>query len=120
MKYAAIADWATDKQYPVTFSPRAPNSAWPARATTDGSPAGRASARSAAWTPSFTATIQQIHAELTVTPVCGGSGRSWSCAACVSPASESAATQAAGLQGRHPRAWKKTTVAGLRPIDAPY
>ena len=26
---------------------------------------------------------------------------------------------AAGLQGRHPRAWKKTTVAGLRPIDAP-
>src|SRR6476646_261064 len=27
--------------------------------------------------------------------------------------------QGAGLQGRHPRAWKKTTVAGLRPIDAP-
>ncbi len=25
----------------------------------------------------------------------------------------------AGLRGRHPRAWKKTTVAGLRPIDAP-
>ncbi len=27
--------------------------------------------------------------------------------------------RAAGLQGRHPRAWKKTTVAGERPIDAP-
>ena len=27
--------------------------------------------------------------------------------------------QGAGLQGRHPRAWRKTTVAGLRPIDAP-
>jgi transposase InsO family protein len=27
--------------------------------------------------------------------------------------------RAAGLQGRHPRAWRKTTVAGRRPIDAP-
>ena len=27
--------------------------------------------------------------------------------------------KAAGLRGRHPRAWKKTTVAGRRPIDAP-
>lgn len=25
----------------------------------------------------------------------------------------------AGLQGRHSRAWKKATVAGLRPVDAP-
>jgi transposase InsO family protein len=27
--------------------------------------------------------------------------------------------RAAGLQGRHPRAFKRTTVAGPRPIDAP-
>jgi putative transposase len=27
--------------------------------------------------------------------------------------------QAAGLQGRHPRAWKKTTTAGQRPVPAP-
>jgi transposase InsO family protein len=27
--------------------------------------------------------------------------------------------KAAGLQGRHPRAWKKTTIQGRRPIDAP-
>ena len=27
--------------------------------------------------------------------------------------------QAASLRGRHPRAWKRTTVAGQRPIDAP-
>jgi hypothetical protein len=27
--------------------------------------------------------------------------------------------QGAGLSGRHPRAWKKTTVAGQRPVDAP-
>ena len=27
--------------------------------------------------------------------------------------------RAAGLQGRHPRAWKRTTVAGQRPVDAP-
>ncbi|MDQ4103247.1 MAG: IS3 family transposase [Actinomycetota bacterium] len=25
----------------------------------------------------------------------------------------------AGLRGRHPRAWKKTTIAGQRPVDAP-
>lgn len=27
--------------------------------------------------------------------------------------------QAAGLQGRHPRAWKQTTVAGEKPVPAP-
>ena len=27
--------------------------------------------------------------------------------------------RAAGLRGRHPRAWKKTTIAGQRPVDAP-
>ena len=27
--------------------------------------------------------------------------------------------RAAGLRGRHPRAWKRTTVAGQRPVDAP-
>ena len=27
--------------------------------------------------------------------------------------------QAAGLQGRHPRAWKQTTVRGDRPVPAP-
>jgi transposase InsO family protein len=27
--------------------------------------------------------------------------------------------RAAGLRGRQPRAWKRTTVAGQRPIDAP-
>lgn len=27
--------------------------------------------------------------------------------------------KAAGLQGRHPRAWRRTTVAGVRPVDAP-
>lgn len=26
--------------------------------------------------------------------------------------------RAAGLQGRHPRAWKRTTIAGQRPVDA--
>jgi putative transposase len=27
--------------------------------------------------------------------------------------------RAADLRGRHPRAWKRTTVAGPRPVDAP-
>jgi hypothetical protein len=67
----------------------------------------------------LTATIQEIHtelhghpgvrrgAELVVRGVRVARKRTWRL------------MQAAGLQGRHPRAWKKTTVAGLRPIDAP-
>ena len=27
--------------------------------------------------------------------------------------------RAAGLQGRHPKAWKRTTIAGERPVPAP-
>jgi putative transposase len=27
--------------------------------------------------------------------------------------------KAAGLRGRHPKAWKRTTIGGDRPVDAP-
>ena len=116
MKYAAIADWATAKQYSVTFMcaqlgvVRQGYYRWLAdgpcqRERTDAE---------------LTEQIRQIHAELhghpgvrriwaelAVRGVRAGRKRVWRL------------MKAAGLRGRHPRAWKKTTVAGLRPIDAP-
>jgi putative transposase len=116
VKYAAIAGWATDKQFSVTFMcaqlgvVRQGYYRWLAagpcqRERTDAE---------------LTETIREIHrdlhghpgvrrvwAELVVRGVRTARKRVWRLMA------------AAGLQGRHPRAWKKTTVAGLRPIDAP-
>ena len=87
MKYAAIADWATDKQFSVTFMcaqlgvARQGYYRWLAegpceRERTDAE-LTETSARS---TPSSTAI-----------PACAGSGPSSSCAACGSPASGSGA-----------------------------
>ena len=116
MKYAAIADWATDKQYPVTFMcaqlgvARQGYYRWLA-----GGPSERERCDA-----ELTATIRQIHAELHGHP---GVRRVWAELVVrgvrVARKRVWRLMQAAGLQGRHPRAWKKTTVAGLRPIDAP-
>src|SRR5438876_4231532 len=116
VKYAAIADWATDKQYPVTFMCAqlgVTRQGYYRRLAGGPSERERSDAE-------LTATIRQIHtqlhghpgvrrvwAELVVRGVRVARKRVWRL------------MQAAGLQGRHPRAWKKTTVAGLRPIDAP-
>ena len=116
MKYAAIADWATAKQYSVTFMctqlgvVRQGYYRWLAegpcqRERTDAE---------------LTEQIRDIHAELHGHP---GVRRVW--AELVVRGVRAARKRvwrlmrAAGLQGRHPRAWKRTTVAGQRPIDAP-
>jgi len=116
VKYAAIADWATDKQYSVTFMctqlgvVRQGYYRWLAegpcqRERTDAE---------------LTEQIRDIHAELHGHP---GVRRVW--AELVVRGVRAARKRvwrlmrAAGLQGRHPRAWKRTTVAGQRPIDAP-
>ncbi len=116
MKYAAIADWAPDKQFPVTFMcaqlgvARQGYYRWLASGTSERE---RTDAE-------LTAQIQKIHTELHGHP---GVRRIW--AELVVRGVRTARKrvwrlmQAASLQGRHPRAWKKTTVAGLRPIDAP-
>ena len=116
MKYAAIADWAADKEYSVTFMcaqlgvVRQGYYRWLAdgpcqRERTDAE---------------LTEQIREIHrdlhghpgvrrvwAELVVRGVRVARKRVWRL------------MRAAGLRGRFPRAWKKTTTAGRRPIDAP-
>jgi transposase InsO family protein len=115
VKYAAIADWALEGEFTVTFMcdqlgvVRQGYYRWLAsgpshRERTDAE---------------LTATIRAIHrdlhgdpgvrrvwAELVVRGVRVARKRVWRL------------MRTAGLQGRHPRAWRKTTVAGLRPIDA--
>jgi putative transposase len=116
VKYAAIADWASEKEYPVTFMCdqlgvvcqgyyRWLASGVCQRERTDAE---------------LTETIREIHrelhghpgvrrvfAELVVRGVRVAAKRVWRL------------MRAAGLRGRHSRAWKKTTIAGQRPIDAP-
>jgi len=116
VKYAAIADWAADKQFSVTFMctqlgvVRQGYYRWLAEGPCERE---RTDAE-------LTETIGEIHtqlhghpgvrrvwAELVVRGVRVARKRVWRL------------MRAAGLQGRHPRAWKRTTSAGQRPIDAP-
>jgi putative transposase len=116
VKYAAIADWAADKEYSVTFMcdqlgvARQGYYRWLAtgpcqRERTDAE---------------LTEQIREIHAELHGHP---GVRRVW--AELVVRGVRAARKRvwrlmrAANLRGRHPQAWKRTTVAGQRPIDAP-
>lgn len=116
MKYAAIADWAAEDEYPVTFMcaqlgvARQGYYRWRAAGPCE---RDRTDAE-------LTVTITEIHRDLHGDP---GVRRVW--AELVVRGYRTARKRvwrlmrAAGLQGRHPRAWKRTTVAGLRPIDAP-
>jgi putative transposase len=116
VKYAAIADWAPDKQYTVVFMceqlgvVRQGYYRWLANG-----PCARERTDA-----ELTEQIREIHtelhghpgvrrilAELVVRGVRVAAKRVWRL------------MRAAGLRGRHPRAWKKTTIAGQRPIDAP-
>jgi hypothetical protein len=116
VKYAAIADWAGDKQYPVTFMcaqlgvARQGYYRWLAAGPSE---RDRTDAQ-------LTTQIRQIHTELHGHP---GVRRIW--AELVVRGVRTARKRvwrlmrAAGLHGRHPRPWKRTTIAGQRPIDAP-
>ena len=116
MKYAAIADWADEKEYSVTFMcdqlgvARQGYYRWRwagpcERERTDAE---------------LTDIIRVIHTELDGNP---GVRRVW--AELVTRGVRVGHKRiwrlmhAAGLRGRHPRAWNKTTVAGRRPVDAP-
>lgn len=116
MKYAAIADWADEKQYSVTFMcdqlgvTRQGYYRWRAqgpcqRERTDAE---------------LTEAILAIHTELDGHP---GVRRIWAELVTrgmrVSPKRVWRLMRAAGLRGRHPRAWKKTTLAGQRVVDGP-
>jgi putative transposase len=68
----------------------------------------------------LTKLIEQIHADLHGHP---GVRRIWAELASrgirISPKRVWRLMKAAGLKGRHPKAWKKTTVAGQEPVGAP-
>jgi putative transposase len=116
VKYAAIADWAEGKEYSITFMCdqlgvcRQGYYRW--RAT---GPCQRERTDA-----ELTEAIRQIHAELEGNP---GVRRIHAELAArriqVGPKRVWRLMRAAGLRGRHPRAWKKTTIAGQRPVDAP-
>lgn len=116
MIFAAIADWAESKQYPVEFMCAqlgvsvSGYYAWRNRPVS-------ARARSNETLSRLIAEIfdrlkgnpgvRRVQAELAATGHRVSRKRVWRL------------MRALGLQGRHPRAWKKTTVAGERPVPAP-
>ncbi len=116
MKYAAIAGWAEEKEYSVTFMcdqlgvARQGYYRW--RST---GPCERERTDA-----ELTDVIREIHTELGGHP---GVRRVWAELVVrglrVGPKRVWRLMRAAGLRGRHPRAWKKTTIAAQRPVDAP-
>lgn len=116
MKYAAIADWADDTQYSITFMcaqlgvARQGYYRWLAQGPSEHE---RTDAQLTDQIRAIHAElhgdpgVRRIWAELLVRGVQTGRKRVWRL------------MRAAGLRGRHPRAWKRTTISGQRPIDAP-
>lgn len=116
MKFAAIADWADSKTYDVAFMCAqldvSTSGYYKWRSAT---PSARAREDSALLTKIKTIYhrlrgnpgVRRVHAELVATGHQVGHKR------------VRKLMRAAGLQGRHPRAWKRTTLPGERPVGAP-
>lgn len=116
MKFAAIADWVESEDYTVEFMcaelgvSRSGYYAWrgrPAsdRATTDTDLTGLIGTicHRLRGNPG----VRRVRAELATLGERASHKRVWRL------------MRAAGLQGRHPKAWKKTTVRGEKPASAP-
>ena len=116
MKFAAIADWADSDTFPVDFMcdqlgvSRSGYYAWRGREVSD------RARTDAGLTAVITAAhkrlrgnpgVRRIHAELTALGHRLSRKRVWRL------------MKAAGLRGRHPKAWKRTTIPGARPVNAP-
>ncbi len=116
MKFAAIAGWADRGEYDVRFMcaelgvSRGGYYAW----------RGRAPSAHAATDGHLTVAIKDLHAKALGNP---GVRRVHAGLAAlghrVSAKRVWRLMKAAGLAGRHPRAWKRTTVPGDRPVGAP-
>ncbi len=116
MKFAAIADWAASKSYGVEFMcaqlgvSTSGYYKWcsatsSARAREDNTLMAKIKAIYAALRGN--PGVRRVHAELQAT----GHG--------VGHKRVRKLMRAAGLQGRHPRAWKRTTLPGDQPVPAP-
>jgi putative transposase len=116
VKFAAIADWADSEEFPVDFMctqlqvSRSGYYAWRGREVSD------RARTDAGLTAVITAVhkrlrgnpgVRRVHAELTALGHRLSRNRVWRL------------MKAAGLQGRHPTAWKRTTIPGQRPVNAP-
>ena len=116
MKFAAIADWADSKEYPVTFMceyldvSRSGYYAWrgagPSQRDQDDA--------------TLIVIMKELFARARGNP---GVRRMRAELAAVGHRLSSKRVhrlmKAAGLRGRHPKAWKKTTVHGEKPVNAP-
>jgi putative transposase len=116
VKFAAIADWADSESYPVSFMctelgvSRSGYYAWRGRGVSD-------RARTDAGLTALIKTVharlrgnpgvRRIHAELAALGHRLSRKRVWRL------------MKAAGLRGRHPKAWKRTTIPGDSPVPAP-
>lgn len=116
MKFAAIADWAEEGEFEVGFMrrelgvSRSGYYAWRRRG-----PSERERADSG-----LLAVIKQVYRQLRGnTGVRRVHAELVTLGHAVSPKRVWRLMQAAGLQGRHPKAWKRTTVAGQDPVPAP-
>ncbi|WP_141244286.1 IS3 family transposase, partial [Dietzia natronolimnaea] len=116
MKFAAIADWAESDSYPVTFMCAQLD------VSTSGYYKWRGKSRSARdlRDDELTTLIECLYERLNGRPgvrrmraeLAAGGHR-------VSHKRVWRLMKTAGLEGRHPKAWKRTTVAGERPVPAP-
>jgi putative transposase len=116
VRFAAIADWAESNEFPVDFMCRELGvtrqgfykwrGADPSQRATDDASLTmlmRALFARARGNPG----VRRLHAEL------AAAGHR------LSPKRVHRLMRAAGLRGRHPRAWKRTTVPGQKPVNAP-
>ena len=116
MRFAAIADWADSGDYPVSFMcawlgvSRSGYYAW-----RGAEPSQRSKDDSA-----LVAVMRKIYEDARGNP---GVRRMRAGLAAlghlVSHKRAHRLMQAAGLRGRHPRAWKRTTIGGDKPVPAP-
>jgi putative transposase len=116
VKFAAIADWADSEAFPVDFMcaqlgvSRSGYYAWRGRGPSerDRSDQGLLAVIKAAHARlRGNPGVRRVHAELTALGHAVSRKRVWRL------------MQAAGLRGRHPKAWKRTTLPGDAPVPAP-
>jgi len=116
VKFAAIADWAACGDFPIEFMcrelgvSRSGYYAWRDRAPSDRERADEG----------LIATIKQVYERLRGNPgVRRVHAELVTLGHTVAPKRVWRLMKAAGLQGRHPKPWKRTTIPGDAPVPAP-